>query len=79
MVALEALACGTPVLASKSLHSLPESVSRPEEETVSAWVDSIEHSIQSELESGDSLKQHTLQSINSDLLFTYQGLIEPDS
>ena len=79
MVALEALACGTPVLASKSLHSLPESVSRPDEETVMAWADSVEHSLQSEITPGDSLEQHTIESINSNLLLMYQGLIEPDS
>ena len=79
MVALEALACGTPVLASKSLHSLPNVISRPDEETVMAWADSIEHFLQSELEIGDSLEQHTIESINSNLLSMYQGLIEPDS
>ena len=34
MVALEALACGTPVLASNALHSLPDVIHRPDEETV---------------------------------------------
>ena len=76
MVALEALACGTPVLASKSLHSLPESVSRPEEEMVLAWADSIEQSLQSEIILGDSLEQHAIESINLNLLSMYQGLIE---
>ncbi len=79
MVALEAIACGTPVLASKSLHSLPGSVSRPIEETVVAWADSIEHSLHPEIEFGDSLEQHTIESINSNLLSMYQGLIEPES
>ena len=76
MVALEALACGTPVLASRSLHSLPDSVFRPESETAESWVDWINQLLGVKIESDDELNQHRIESINSNLLILYQGLIE---
>ena len=76
MVALEALACGTPVLASRSLHSLPDSVFRPESETAESWVDWINELLGVKIESDDELNQHRIESINSNLLILYQGLIE---
>ena len=79
MVALEALACGTPVLASNALHSLPDVIFRPGEETLESWVDLIEHIRGTKLEFGDSLTQHSVESINERLLSLYQGLIEPES
>ena len=77
MVALEALACGTPVLASKTLHSLPDSIFRPESETAESWFDSINHLLGRKIELDDELNQHSIESINSNLLTLYQGLIEP--
>ena len=79
MVALEALACGTPVLASNALHSLPDVIFRPGEETLESWIDLIEHIRGTKLEFGDSLTQHSVESINERLLSLYQGLIEPES
>ena len=76
MVALEALACGTPVLASRSLHSLPDSVFRPESETAESWFDSINHLLGKKIEPDDELNQHSIESINSNLLTLYQGLIQ---
>ena len=77
MVALEALACGTPVLASNALHSLPDVIHQPDEETVESWADAIEHIREIELEVGDTLDQHSVESINERLLSLYQGLIQP--
>ena len=77
MVALEALACGTPVLASNALHSLPDVIHQPDGETVESWADAIEHIRGTELEVGDTLDQHSVESINERLLSLYQGLIQP--
>jgi len=76
MVALEALACGTPVLASKSLHSLPEAIFRPEQETAESWANSINDLLGVKAELGDELNQHYIESINLNLLALYQELIE---
>ena len=76
MVALEALACGTPVLASDSVHSLPDSIFRPENETAESWFDSINDLLGRKTERDDDLNQHRIESINSNLLTLYQGLIE---
>jgi glycosyltransferase involved in cell wall biosynthesis len=76
MVALEALACGTPVLASRSLHSLPDGVFRPENETVESWFELINNLLGAKVELTDELNQHSIESINSNLLALYQGLIQ---
>ena len=76
MVALEALACGTPVLASNSLHSLPSIVFRPDEETPGSWADLVNDLLGTKVESGDELNQHYIESINLNLLDLYQELIE---
>ena len=76
MVALEALACGTPVLASTTLHSLPNSTFRPETETTESWFDSINDLLCRKTQLHDDLNQHRIESINSNLLTMYQGLIE---
>ena len=76
MVALEALACGTPVLASRALHSLPEGISRPSSDTVESWFESISSLLGAKVELADELKHHSIESINSDLLTLYQGLIQ---
>ena len=76
MVALEALACGTPVLASKSLHSLPNGIFRPENETAESWFESINNLLGAKVELTDELNQHSIESINSNLLTLYQGLIQ---
>ena len=76
MVALEALACGTPVLASNSLHSLPSIVFGPDEETPGSWADLVNDLLGTKVESGDELNQHYIESINLNLLALYQELIE---
>ena len=76
MVALEALACGTPVLASDTIHSLPDSIFRPESEKAESWFDSINDLLSRKTERDDDLNQHRIESINSTLLTLYQGLIE---
>ena len=76
MVALEALACGTPVLASKSLHSLPTIVYQSKQETKESWADSIENILAQNVELDTNLGQHSIESINSNLHTLYQGLIE---
>ena len=76
MVALEALACGTPVLASDTIHSLPDSIFRPESETAESWFDSINDLLGRKTERDDDLNQHKIESINLTLLTLYQGLIE---
>ena len=76
MVALEALACGTPVLASRSLHSLPNDIFRPESETAVSWFESINNLLGAKVELTDELNQHSIESINSNLLTLYQGLIQ---
>ena len=73
MVALEALACGTPVLASNGLHSLPDITHRPDEETVECWADTIEDCLGTELEFSDILNQHSVESINENLASIYSS------
>ncbi|MGB2530113.1 MAG: glycosyltransferase family 4 protein [Candidatus Poseidoniaceae archaeon] len=79
MVALEALACGTPVLAPKSLHSLPDIISRPEEDTVESWVDSIEQIQGTEIEFDDTPHQHNVESINEILASIYSSKLSSTS
>ena len=76
MVALEALACGAPVLASRSLHSLPDGIFRPKNETAESWFESINNLLGAKVELNDELNQHSIESINSNLLTLYQGLIQ---
>ena len=78
MVALEALACGTPVLASTTLHSLPEMVSRPEEDTPGSWADSLNKLQGFDVKLNEELDQHSTKFINLILLDVYQELIERD-
>lgn len=78
MVALEALACGTPVLASTTLHSLPEMVSRPEEDTPGSWADSLNKLQGSDVKLNEELDRHSTKFINLILLDVYQELIERD-
>ncbi len=78
MVALEALACGTPVLASTTLHSLPEMVSRPEEDTPGSWADSLNKLQGFDVKLNEELDRHSTKFINLILLDVYQELIERD-
>ena len=79
MVALEALACGTPVLASNALHSLPDVIHQPKEETVESWSDAIEHIRGTDFEFGDTLNQHSVESINERLGSIYSSKLSSTS
>ncbi|MEC7254431.1 MAG: hypothetical protein VXV89_05650, partial [Candidatus Thermoplasmatota archaeon] len=57
--------------------SLPDAIHHPKEETLESWADAIEHIREIELEVGDTLNQHSVESINERLLSLYQGLIQP--
>ncbi|MGB1985803.1 MAG: hypothetical protein ACPHS8_05085, partial [Candidatus Poseidoniaceae archaeon] len=76
---LEALACGTPVLASNALHSLPDVIHHPKEETVESWADAIEYIRGTELEFGDTLNQHSVESINETLASIYSSKLSNTS
>lgn len=79
MVALEALACGTPVLASNALHSLPDVISRPDEETIECWADSIEVSLETYTDVKDVIAQHDVKSINENLASVYSSKLSSTS
>ena len=69
MVALEALACGTPVLASDDLHSLPESVAVAPFESVKDWIQQIKSGLT--FQGSIELEQHDVDSINEKLFSIY--------
>ena len=79
MVALEALACGTPVLASNALHSLPDVISRPHEGTIECWADSIEDSSGTYTDVKDVIAQHDVKSINENLASVYASKLSSTS
>ena len=79
MVALEALACGTPVLASNALHSLPDVIHQPDEETVESWADAIEQIRTTKLELSDTLYRHSVESINGNLASIYSSKLSSTS
>ena len=79
MVALEALACGTPVLASNALHSLPDVIFRPDEETIECWADSIEVSLGTYTDVKDVIAQHDVKSINENLASVYSSKLSSTS
>ena len=79
MVALEALACGTPVLASNALHSLPDVISRPYEETIDCWADSIEGSLGTYTDVKDVIAQHDVKSVNENLASVYSSKLSSTS
>ena len=79
MVALEALACGTPVLASDTIHSLPDSIFRPESETAESWFDSINDLLGRTTERDDDLNLHRIESINENLASVYSSKLSSTS
>ena len=79
MVALEALACGTPVLASSALHSLPDIIHQPKEETAENWADAIEHIRGTEHDLDDTLNQHNVESVNENLASIYSSKLSSTS
>ena len=71
MVALEALACGTPVLASDTLHSIPSDVETASMNNVEEWIEKIEQ------KRNDSIiglpEMHGIESINANLAVIYSS------
>ena len=71
MVALEALACGTPVLASDKLHSVPSDVETASMNNVEEWIEKIEQ------KRNDSIiglpEMHGIESINANLAVIYSS------
>ena len=75
MVALEALACGTPVLASDSIHSLPEAVVKCSMDEISDWTDQILLMKTSSHEfNADVVDSHRVKEISSNLIRIYSNL-----
>ena len=75
MVALEALACRTPVLASDSIHSLPEAVVKCSMDEISDWTDQILLMKTSSHEfNADVVDSHRVKEISSNLIRIYSNL-----
>ena len=75
MVALEALACGTPVLASDSIYSLPEAVVKCSMDEISDWTDQILLMKTSSHEfNADVVDSHRVKEISSNLIRIYSNL-----
>ena len=71
MVALEALACGTPVLASDSVHSLPSGIETASMRSMEDWLEKIERT------QSDAIVQfpdvHSIESVNEVLITIYSS------
>ena len=76
MVALEALACGTPVLASDSIHSLPDVVEKCSMDEASLWGETISSLLKTnqQLDTPDSVVAHSVTAIQTNLLAIYDQL-----
>jgi glycosyltransferase involved in cell wall biosynthesis len=76
MVALEALACGTPVLASDSIHSLPDVVEKCSMEDVSLWSEKISLIFKKneQAASFESIAAHSVTTVQTNLLTIYDQL-----
>jgi glycosyltransferase involved in cell wall biosynthesis len=76
MVALEALACGTPVLASDSIHSLPDTVEKCSMDEASLWGETISSLLKTnqQLATSDSVVAHSVTAIQTNLLAIYDQL-----
>ena len=69
MVALEALACGTPVLASDTLHSLPDQLETATLGNTVEWIGKIEsHRSESTIEIPS---MHRIEAVNESLVSVY--------
>ena len=73
MVALEALACGTPVLASDTIHSLPDIVEKCSMDEASLWGETISSLLKTnqQLATSDSVVAHSITAIQTNLLAIY--------
>ena len=76
MVALEALACGTPVLASDSIHSLPDVVEKCSMDEVSLWGETISSLLKTnqQLATSESVVAHSVTAVQTNLLAIYDQL-----
>ena len=76
MVALEALACGTPVLASDSIHSLPEAVVKCSMGEITVWGETISSllKINQQITTSDSVVNHSVASVQNNLQSIYDQL-----
>ena len=66
LAALEALACGVPVLASEGLVGLPSTVARPEQDTVDGWASAVLQMLQdrpSQEELVSSVAMHAVEAV----------------
>ncbi|MGB2268174.1 MAG: glycosyltransferase, partial [Candidatus Poseidoniaceae archaeon] len=71
MVALEALACGTPVLASDSVHSLPSGIETASMRSKEDWLEKIER-IQSDT-TVQLPNAHRIEFVNEVLISIYSS------
>lgn len=76
MVALEALACGTPVLASDSIHSLPDVVEKCSMEDVSLWSEKISSLLElnENIVLFESITSYSVATVQTNLLTIYDQL-----
>ncbi|MBT3541265.1 MAG: glycosyltransferase, partial [Opitutae bacterium] len=75
MVALEALACGTPVLASDTIHSLPDIVEKCSMDEINVWTEKIlSINFLSAENIGDVISKHSVDEVCSNLIQIYSSL-----
>ena len=82
MVALEALACGTPVLASESIHSLPSVIGNAEDKNIHFWIEKIQSMLVLAVNAEDNYKsilKHNVDDVHSSLKDIYSGLFSNQS
>jgi glycosyltransferase involved in cell wall biosynthesis len=82
MVALEALACGTPVLASDSIHSLPSIIHKAKNANKNSWLAGIESILTSknnQIIHSESVLNHQIVNVNSSLRSIYSDILSSQS
>jgi glycosyltransferase involved in cell wall biosynthesis len=82
MVALEALACGTPVLASDSIHSLPSIIHKAKNANKNPWLAGIESILTSknnQIIHSESVLNHQIVKVNSSLRSIYSDILSNQS
>ena len=82
MVALEALACGTPVLASDSIHSLPSIIHKAKNANKNSWLAGIESILTSknnQIIHSESVLNHQIVNVNSSLRSIYPDILSSQS
>jgi glycosyltransferase involved in cell wall biosynthesis len=82
MVALEALACGTPVLASESIHSLPPVIVKAKNLSAQSWIEKINSMLAmgtTAEENFKSILEHNVVEVNALLKDIYSDLLSSHS